>query len=306
VTPAGSSSERFTYQYKTLFTFHDSSHGTWVHRAQNSGVITAATDISKTAGYGIMQPYYESSTYNAGSGGGISHVYFSGNIQGNPDGLSHVTLDDGTVNFESSQRNFPTDFYKNAHLGVPEKYEYDARGNLRKVSRGQGGNYVMHREAKYADSCTSTNRKYCNQAEWVKDALGNVTNYTYHAPSGQVASVTYPPNKHGVRPQTRYEYTQLSARYYNGGSSKISGPPIWMRTAERYCIASASTGNGCSNNDEVVTTYEYQHDNLLITGMTVTDPMTGTTLRTCFQYDKYGNQIGKTAPKAGLTQCMQP
>ncbi len=80
-----------------------------------------------------------------------------------------------------------------------------------------------------------------------------------------------------------------------------------MKTAEKYCINSAPAGNGCSGGDEVVTTYEYNHDNLLMTGMTVTEPPppagNGITLRTCFEYDIYGNQIGKTDPKAGLSSC---
>jgi len=105
------------------------------------------------------------------------------------------------------------------------------------------------------------------------------------------------------RAQTRYEYTQLSAHYYDSSGTKITGTPIWMKTAEKTCMNSASTGNACSGSDEVVTRYEYDNDNLLMTGTTVTDPVSGATLRTCFQYDIYGNQIGKTQPKTGLTQC---
>jgi hypothetical protein len=305
VTPAGSSSERFTYRYKTIFVFNDSIFGTWNYRAKSSGVVTWATDISKTSGYGILDPYYETSLQNRSSGGGISNVYLASNVPGNPDAIERAVFDDGTIHFEISARNFPTQFFKHASLGFPEKYEYDSRGNLSKVSRGPGGNYVMHREAKYADNCTSANRKHCNQAEWVKDAKGKITSYQYHAPSGQVASVTYPPNQNSISAQTRYEYTQLSARYFDGSGGKITGTPIWMKTAEKYCINSSFAGS-CAGNDEVVTRYEYNHDNLQMTGMTVTDPTTGTTLRTCFQYDRNGNQIGKTAPKAGLTSCPQP
>jgi RHS repeat-associated protein len=52
----------------------------------------------------------------------------------------------------------------------------------------------------------------------------------------------------------------------------------------------------------VVTSFEYNHDNLLMTGMTVATPLDGT-LRTCFRYDRYGNQIGKTEPNANLSSC---
>jgi hypothetical protein len=51
-----------------------------------------------------------------------------------------------------------------------------------------------------------------------------------------VASVTSPPDADGRRAQTRYEYTQKQAFYFKGGGSKEYGTPIWLKTAERYCI----------------------------------------------------------------------
>lgn len=73
-----------------------------------------------------------------------------------------------------------------------------------------------------------------------------------------------------------------------------------MKTAEKYCINSNYSG-GCEAGDEVVTRFEYSHDNLLKTGMTVTAD--GATLRTCYQYDRFGNQIGKTTPNANRATC---
>ena len=64
-----------------------------------------------------------------------------------------------------------------------------------------------------------------------------------------------------------------------------------------------STGSGCAANDEVVTRFEYDHDNLLLTGITVSEPA-GATRRTCYQYDIYGNQIGVTQPKANMSSCQ--
>lgn len=65
---------------------------------------------------------------------------------------------------------------------------------------------------------------------------------------------------------------------------------------------------GCAGNDEVVINFEYDHNNLLLTGKTVTALNTkgaSETLRTCYQYDIYGNLIGETKPKANLTSCQQ-
>ena len=52
-----------------------------------------------------------------------------------------------------------------------------------------------------------------------------------------------------------------------------------------------------------MTRYEYNHNNLLLTGVTVTDQKTGVTLRTCYQYDIYGNRIGEISPNANLSSC---
>lgn len=143
----------------------------------------------------------------------------------------------------------------------------------------------------------------CNLPTRTRDSNGNWTDYTCHAPSGQIESITYPANEHGVRPQKCFQYTQLSAQYYDANGNRITGSPIWMKTAEEYCINSNATNNDCAGGDEVVTRYEYNHNNLLLTGVTVTDQKTGVTLRTCYQYDISGNRIGEISPNANLSSC---
>jgi YD repeat-containing protein len=236
---------------------------------------------------------------NAGADGGIRLVHHvPRSIAYAPDVLEYVEGDEGRLTFELNGRNFPASFA--ATLGPTTTYQYDARGNLNRVELAG----VAQMVAQYPSTCTAATTKTCNQADWIEDAKGNRTNYTYHTQSGMVSSVTAPPDQHGHRAQTRYEYTQLNAHYYNGGGSKITGAPIWMRTAERYCINSDYVSGACNSPtaDEVVTRYEYNNDNLLMTGMTVTDPA-GSVLRTCFQYDAYANQIGKANPNANLTSC---
>ncbi len=121
--------------------------------------------------------------------------------------------------------------------------------------------------------------------------------------SGQVSIITYPANRNGLRPETRYTYAPKYANYYNlSGVKTQASTPVWLKTEEKYCINSNAFNGVCAGNDEVITRYEYQHDNLHLTGMTVTDN-TGKTLRTCYQYDIYGNRIGETQPNANLTSC---
>ncbi len=302
VTAFGSARPTFVYDFKNLFLPESEGiFGTWTSRAQTAGVIKTATNIDRIVNYSLMQPYTFGAYFNYGIGGGINRVLLSPPAApGNPDFISYAETEDGIVRFESSARNFPVRFERLS--GPWEEYEY-TRGNLTRVMVRVDGEWRVHREAGYPASCTPATRKTCNQAEWIRDPNGGVTYYTYHPASGQIASVTYPANKNGIVAQTRYEYAQLSAHYFNGGASRIAGAPIWMKTAERYCINSNYAGNACAANDEVITRYEYDHDNLLLTGMTVTDPATGQMRRTCYQYDIYGNQIGVTQPMAKLASC---
>jgi hypothetical protein len=302
IKPAGSTQETFTYDYINLFSFQ-SLTGNYMNRVQTSGAVRRATHIGEQANYTMRTPTQGGRDYrnNASGAGGVTAVHIQPRlIMGNPDMLWFADTREGRVTFETNNaRNAPALFEK---LYAPhERYTYDARGNLTKIECLIDGVLVMHQEAQYPSSCSDTTRKTCNQAEWISDAKGNKTYFGYHGPSGQVASITSPPDQDGKRAEIRYEYTPLSARYFNGGSSRIDGPPIWMRTAEKFCIDS-NYSDGCQGADEVIKRFEYNHDNLQMSGMTETSPQ-GVTRRTCFRYDRFGNQIGITTPNANRTSC---
>jgi hypothetical protein len=302
VTPPGSTQPHYTYDYKNLFISNSSSMGgSWSLRAQTAGAVTSATHLNKSIGYTTMSPYQGGAYFNFGFGGGINRVLISPNsAQGNPDLISYAETEDGTVYFESSLRNFPYRFVK--LTGPTETYDY-YRGNLWRLTYSGNSGSITHLEYGYSGTCSEQTKRTCNQPTVIRDAIGNVTRLRHHAQSGQLETITSPANKVGFVAQTRYEYAQKRARFFNGGSTKVEGTPIWMKVAERYCINSNFTGSGCSANDEVVTRFEYDHDNLLLTGMTVSEP-TGATRRTCYQYDIYGNQIGVTQPKANMSSCQ--
>lgn len=226
-----------------------------------------------------------------------------------PTALDKVYLDgeQRILSFEANYRNFVmTDGNRNS----PSRgFKYNAGNNLWQVTYPDNNGEAVAWEAGYPPSCIAPtadrNRKTCNKPLWVKDPKGNVTNYTYHAESGQVATITYPTNVSGVRPQTRYKYEQKYASYYVAANNKEqSDTPVWLNTEESYCVNSAANTDGsCSGNDAVITRYEYEHDNLLMTGKTVFSQVDNKTLRTCYQYDRYGNRIGEIQPKANLTSC---
>jgi YD repeat-containing protein len=303
--PPGRTLETLNYDYINLFVPAIFSEGGWNHRAQTSGVTKSATNIGRTAFYTMVTPTMGGQDYrnNASGDGGVSVVQIQPKLQpGNPDLIAFVDTEEGRLVYEGdTPRNFPLRFEK---ISAPhERYQYDARGNLIRIQFLIDGVYRTQMEAQYPATCTAATRKTCNQAEWIEDAKHNRTSFTYHAQSGELASVTAPPDADGKTAQERYEYTQLSARYFDAYTGvRINGSGIWLRTAKRSCIDSNFSSGGCAAGDEVVTRFEYNHDNLFMTGMTVTSPG-GTTLRTCYQYDIYGNRIGTTTPNANRTSC---
>lgn len=188
-------------------------------------------------------------------------------------------------------------------------FGYDDRGRLTSRIQSSGSNSGpddISILAGYPSGCP--NRKTCNKPLWVEDGRGNRTEYTYHSASGQIATVTGPADRNGIRPRTYYSYEEHYAWYKNSnGSLRRADSPIWLLTQERTCRTSASTSSGCQGgaSDLVITEYEYGPDNepnnLFLRGVAVTAD--GQTRRTCYQYDPYGNRIGEIQPKAGLAQC---
>lgn len=179
--------------------------------------------------------------------------------------------------------------------GSVTTYVYDDRGNI--TSREQLGTTVT---AQFPSTCS--NLKTCNKPEWVEDANGNRTNYTYHAQSGNLETVTLPANEQGVRAQTRYFYDQYRAKYLNENGTLITGTPIWLLKEERYCINSAFSNDKCVGNDEVIITYEYDvNQNLNLKGMTTQGD--GELRRVCYEYDRLGNRIGEISPNSEQVTC---
>jgi YD repeat-containing protein len=190
-------------------------------------------------------------------------------------------------------------------------FAYDSRGNVtekRQVAESGSGLADAVHSAGYDTTCTCPAK--CNKPNWIKDARGNQTDFTYDCSHGGLLKETLPADPQGIRPQSRYTYTQRYAWVKNSAGSFVKATaPIWMLASKSACIAgaAATSGSGCAlgASDEVVTTYDYGPDsgpnNLLRRGQAVAAG--GTTLRTCYGYDVLGNRISETTPNAGLTSC---
>lgn len=313
ITSAGASSESVQYGYKNYFDWREDE----TRDAQNVswGAIKWAYKVPGEVGY------IKSASGMAGSFGYVrpEQAYATG---GNPNarrtvgpnglivtqrtdlaGAYHNIIDmDGEIQFDPTFSNRPV--LKIPQKGPTETYTYGVRGNLTRITYNKGLATESFIEASFPATCA--NVKTCNQADWVSDAKGNKTEYKYHAESGQVERIIYPANKRSIRAETRFKYEQKYAKYFTSAGVKAqSADAVWLKTEESSCIDSAMDDSGnCALNDKVTTRYEYVSDNLFMTGMTVTSQKdSNKTLRTCYQYDIYGNRIGETQPKANLASC---
>lgn len=230
--------------------------------------------------------------------------------------ISRITTPDGiTANYHLDDRALIKDAIVK---GKNFEYLYDKRNNLIKVTQlansgsAEAGQTNIS-EAYYPnpDSTTCTNLKTCNQPTWVRDAKGNQTDYTYYEEHGGVKTVMLPaPDVGGVRPTTWYKYEQKYAWYKkNGNSIERADTPVWLLTEERTCTqgnANISADTCVDPTKLLITRYNYGSDgvpnNLWKRGVEVISY--NKTLRTCYQYDYYGNVIAETQPKAGLSSCQ--
>jgi len=320
IKPSTSQSSTLRYTYKNLFNYTSiglrenlsgvqyvpppgtfpSGMGDYATLVQDAGVILTARSVEQSNSYDMGQVYMnETSSQNVGGLiGGVWRVITA--ITDTPPMTTTVDTVDAQILFEASARNFP--FKVRRHTGVIEDLAFTPRGNLESITTGG----IVTSRAVYANenSCATLPRT-CNEATSIFDAKGNETRYEYHAASGQLLKITPPADANGRVAQVRFDYQPLQARYFDVNGSRTSGSPIYMKVAERHChdsnFTSESPGSACMGSDEVVRRYHYNHDNLLLTSITTTLPG-GRTLRTCLQYDVYGNKIGETQPK-GAASC---
>jgi len=181
------------------------------------------------------------------------------------------------------------------------EYKYDARGNVvsTKVYPKTSGT-PLETTATYPTG-TCTNAKTCNKPLTTTDANGVVTTYTYHAQSGNVATVTLPPPATGgVAPQTRYTYVQITPQVRNSSGTLVNSTAVWRLQTVSSCMTTASCAG---TEDELKTTYSYSTLNVLPTQVTVThgNPVTHTTssITTTTTYDSNGNTIVVDGPQSG-------
>lgn len=172
------------------------------------------------------------------------------------------------------------------------------------------GGASLSRFASY--DCGPSNWRFCNKPITLTDAKGNVTNYGYKPENGGVIYEIKPaPSAGAPRPLKLTGWIQKYAYVLNGGSLVPAASPVWLISSETECQLAAGgdpSNPVCDTSagaPKRVTSYEYgpgpTANNLFVRGVVVTAD--GTSRRTCYSYDNYGNRISQTSPRAGLATC---
>lgn len=239
------------------------------------------------------------------SNGAETRIRFSGfsKVVWSRDPLSRITYRNYADAWNLSQWTYPNGYKLN--------FSYDVRSNIieaRQIPVSTAGQSDIVSSMVYPVTCT--NIIICNRPSAKTDARGSVSTFTYDPVHGGVL-LEIGPAVNGIAPVKRYGYAQRYAWVKNGAASGYikAATPIWVLTEVRTCKTTATTGGICSGGtaDETVNLYDYGPDsgpnNLHLRGE-VADFGTGKlNLRTCYQYDRFGNQISKTEPEAGLQAC---
>lgn len=320
IKPATSTSPTLTYTYKNLWVYTSvgvrddlfgveytpptgtfpAGMGGYATLVKDAGVILTSKLIEKMNAYEMGQPYVgDGAAQNLGRVvGGVWQIIL--NVGSTPSLVTSVNTGDELIFFEANPRNFPMQVRRST--GPIDDLVYTPRGNLQTIATN---GVVMSRAVYGNENYCSTLPKICNQATSIFDAKNNETKFEYHTTSGQVSRVIPPADQNGRISEVRYDYQPMRARYFGTGGDRVEGEPIYMKVAERHChdsnYLSPDSKAHCASGDEVVIRYFYDSNNLLLTSVATT-ASNGKTLRTCFQYDVYGNKLGETQPK-GASSC---
>lgn len=263
--------------------------------ATSRWIVTSTGPSSETNTYYLSASALDTSNYPQPP----NTPYIIGSVRQHVDSLNKIHL----YEYQAGFFGYPSGNLTKATL--PE-------GNIFELTRDNDGNVTETRvKAKVgsglADIVSSQTIGPFAQPLTKTDAKGNVTTFTYNAVHGGVLTETGAA-VNGVAPVKRYAYAQRYAWIKNSSGAYVqAAQPVWVKTEERTCRTSATSGNACAAGagDEIVTIYDYGPDsgpnNLQVRGMVVTAD--GVSLRTCYNYDIRGNQISQTSARAGLSSC---
>ncbi len=164
--------------------------------------------------------------------------------------------------------------------GTIEQRTLDARGNLTKTTLlPKSGSTETALSSSASFPCRSA--ATCDKPDWVRDARGNQTDYTYDQTTGNVLTVTAPADQAGVRAVTRMEYGTI------GSVQKL--------TRMSLCLTGASCAGTAS---ELVTELTYGAHGW-VTSVTEKSGNGSVSQTSSMTYDALGNVTSIDGPLAG-------
>jgi len=189
-------------------------------------------------------------------------------------------------------------------------YTYDTRGNvIQSTEYPKAGSGLPNIVTSAGFDAICSNRKTCNQPNWVRDAKVNQTDFTYAPEHGGVLTEMKPaPAAGAARPLTINTYAQRSAWIKNESGALVQSlDPVWLPASKTECQTAAGSNTPVCDGaaPQTVTTLEYgasgTSEAMLVKGVAVSSG--GVTLRTCYRYDIYHRRISETTPNANLGAC---
>lgn len=185
--------------------------------------------------------------------------------------------------------------------GNHDFYARDPRCNLTQTtSTAKNGSGLADIVTSAGYDTVCANPVTCNKPNWKRDADSNQTDYTYDPVHGGVLSVTAPAAANGVRPQTRYSYSQIPSYAKNSTGVLVQSGLIWSLTGVSTCATGAApTCIGTS--DEITTTISYAGSLNGLATQVVKDSgaLQATTAVT---YDNIGNVLTTTDATGAVTR----
>lgn len=266
-----------------------------------------ATGTSSSRTFTVTDPLNNARTYQFSSGtldtwdallGEGRARYFK--LSSETDALGHVTSYQWSSNHKINQRLTKVTYPEGNSIG----YSYDQRGNIVQITRSaKPGSGLLDVVVTFGYDAVCSNPKVCNRPNYRIDENGGQVDFAYSATHGGVQTVTLPaPTVGAPRPQTRYGYESLSARFKNGAGLFVIGAPVYRRTRAAKCPNSTT----CSASSEyrVVTNYDSggPGSNLLPFQVSVGSDVLSFT--TSYSYDSVGNPVQIDGPRSDVSDIV--
>lgn len=191
--------------------------------------------------------------------------------------------------------------------GNKTRYEYDDKYNVTaKWDDPKPGSSLSSTVVRASYGAVCATSKVCDKPDWVRDARGAQTDFTYDPAHGGVLTVTQPAGPNGIRPQARYTYGQFTARYIRDGVMQPAAAPVWRLTQTSTCQTQASCAGTA---DEVVTVHTYESsavaNNVRRLSTTTRSGDNALVATVTYAYDARGDVTSVDGPLAGAADTTK-